>query len=149
MGISNRAYEITPCSVLTDSLRSEWAEPACLAKIGRSDRIHGLRDRLQNSGQFGFRQVLQRDTLCTAEMQVRLSLNSPMSSTPESGARPMQSADKHNDLVETIGAAIYPQDISTPSYIEAESTRFFALRELHQVGDAVELSIRNSRQTSR
>lgn len=39
----------------------------------------------------------------------------------------------------TIGAAIYPQDISTPSYIEAESTRFFALRELHQVGDAVEL----------
>lgn len=42
-------------------------------------------------------------------------------------------------FVETIGAAIYPQDISTPSYIEAESTRFFALRELHQVGDAVEL----------
>ena len=61
--------------------------------------------------------------------------NSPMSSTSGiRGARPIQSADKHNDLCKTIGAAIYPQDISTPSYIEAESTRFFALRELHRVG---------------
>ncbi|TSH67733.1 Tn3 family transposase [Acinetobacter sp. RF15A] len=141
MGISNRAYEITPCSVLTDSLRSEWAEPARLAKIGRSDRIHGLRDRLQNSGQFGFRQVLQRDTLCTAGDAIGQALaefpNVKHFRNRERGR--CKVPINITIFVETIGAAIYPQDISTPSYIEAESTRFFALRELHQVGDAVEL----------
>lgn len=141
MGISNRAYEITPCSVLTDSLRSEWAEPARLAKIGRSDRIHGLRDRLQNSGQFGFRQVLQRDTLCTAGDAIGQALaefpNVKHFRNRERGR--CKVPINITIFVETIGAAIYPQDISTPSYIEAESTRFFALLELHQVGDAVEL----------
>ncbi len=51
----------------------------------------------------------------------------------------MQSADKHNDLCRNHRRSYLPAGHIHASYIEAESTRFFALRELHQVGDAVEL----------
>ena len=105
--------------------------------------VGSLRRRveLQNSGQFGFRQVLQRDTLCTAGDAIGQALaefpNVKHFRNRERGR--CKVPINITIFVETIGAAIYPQDISTPSYIEAESTRFFALRELHQVGDAVEL----------
>src|SRR5699024_2207745 len=141
MGISNRAREITPCSVLTDSLRSEWAEPARLAKIGRRARIHGLRDRVANGGPLAVTPGLHRPTPGTAGDAIRQALaHSPNVKHSRNRERGRCQVPLNTTIfVQTIGAAIYPQDISTPSYTEAESTRFFALRELHQVGDAVEL----------
>ena len=65
----SRVWGITPCGVLTDSLRSEWAEPARLwnrTAIASMASATGCR----TAERFGFRQVLQRDTHCARrEMQ--------------------------------------------------------------------------------